>query len=137
MGPQTIMMPVPAKQLIEQLPVNATDQEVSKLVARYLLEIDRQPHWFGIPHDIGPPAFKSCPVRFDWAQKKRVGIKTRVKALAERWIIEAALAGYEISHEVSPYGGRVLTMSIARARRMAERAQAPRIDYSDDDDIPF
>jgi hypothetical protein len=118
-----------AKALIAELSPTAPDADVAKLVALYLLENERVPYWFSIPHDIGPPAFRACPVQFDWAQKKRVGIKTNIKPKAEAWIIKAALAAFEISRD----NGTPLTMSIARARREAMWAQRP----DDDEDIPF
>lgn len=116
---------------IELLKPDAHDVDIARLVAQYMLETDRQPYWFSINHDIRPPAMKACPIGFDWAIKDRVGIKTRMRHRAEKWITDAALAGYIISSE-GP--GKVLTMSTARARRLAERAQRPPLT---DDDIPF
>lgn len=121
-----------ATKSIEQLKPDAPARDVAALVALYMLELDRQPYWFSINHDIRPPAMKRCPLEFDWAIKDRVGIKTRLQHRTKQWIIDAAMRGYTISSE-GP--GRVLTMSIARARRLAEIAQRPRLD--NDDDIPF
>ena len=120
-----------ARAMIDQLKPDASDAEVARLVALCMLESDRQPYWFSINHDIRPPAMKACPIGFDYAKKDRVGIKTRLRSRAEQWITDAALAGYEIDREG---GGMSLTMSITRARRLAERAQTPR---TDDEDIPF
>lgn len=118
-----------ATALIEQLKPDASADNVAALVARYMLENDRQPYWFSINHDIRPPAMKACPLEFDWAMKDRVGIKTRLHHRAKKWIIDAALLDYTVSSE-GP--GKALTMSVARARRLAEIAQLP-----PDEDIPF
>lgn len=123
---------------IEQLSPDATDKDVAKLVALYLLESCRTPYWFSIDHDIGPPGFKECPVHFDWAKKKRVGIKSTTRAHAEAWIILAALAGYTVQRD----NGDPLTMSIKRARDRASYANARAHRFKlglldDSDDIPF
>jgi hypothetical protein len=120
-----------ARAQIDQLKPDASDRDVARLVALYMLETDRQPYWFSINHDIRPPGMKRCPIGFDYAKKDRVGIKTRVRHIAEKWLTDAALAGYDISSE-GP--GHILTMNIARARRLAERAQAPPLT---DEEIPF
>ena len=112
--------------LIERLLPTATDEQVARLVAMYLLEADRQPYWFSIDHDIRPPKMAACPVDFDWAKKDRVGIKTDSKARATEWIKNAALTGYTVQRD----NGDPLTMSIKRARQRASFAQS-------DDDIPF
>jgi hypothetical protein len=117
-----------AKVLIDKLPATASDNEIARLVALYMLEMERIPYWFSIDHDIRPPAMRACPVRFDWAKKDRVGIKTNIRPMAEAWIIEAALHGYTVQRD----NGTPLTMSIKRAREIAKWAQTP-----DDDDIPF
>ena len=121
-----------ATALIEQLKPDASDRDVAKLVALYLMESDRQPQWFSINHDIRPPAMKRCPLSFDWAVKDRVGIKTNIRPRAAQWIIDAALAGYIISREGR---GPDLTMSLARARQRAWYAQHKPV--LGDDDIPF
>jgi hypothetical protein len=125
-------MKLSAIALIEQLKPDAPDRDVAALVALYMLESDRRPYHFSINHDIRPPAMKRCPLRFEWAIKDRVGIKTNIRAHAEKWIIEAALAGYTISRE-----GRepVLTMSLDRARQRAWYAQF--ITLHPCDDIPL
>lgn len=125
-------MKLSATTLIEQLKPDASDRDVAKLVALYMQESDRQPHWFSINHDIRPPAMKRCPIPFDWAVKDRVGIKTNIRSKAEVWIIEAALLGYTISREGR---GPDLTMSLARARTAATWAQMPQSEK--DSDIPF
>jgi hypothetical protein len=126
------MIRLSAAALIEQLKPDAADATVARLVTLYMLESDRQPYWFSINHDIRPPAMKKCPLEFDWAIKDRVGIKTRMRHRAEKWITDAALAGYTIAREG---GGLSLTMSIAHARRVAEIAQRPPL--ADDEEIPF
>ena len=122
-----------ATALIEVLKPDTPDSMVATLVALYMLESERQPYWFSINHDIRPPAMKRCPLEFDWAIRDRVGIKTNIRPRAEKWIIDAALAGYNVSRE-----GREpsLTMSLARARQRAWYAQH-KPEIGDDDTIPF
>lgn len=122
-----------ARSLINAMPLTTPDAGVAKLVALYMLETERIPYWFSINHDIRPPAMKACPIRFDWAKKDRVGIKTNIKPMAEAWIIDAARAGYVVQRD----NGTPLTMSIARARDLAKWAQRTPEEKAHDDDIPF
>lgn len=107
------------------------DTVVARMIADYMMESDRQPYWFSINHNPGPPRNLACPVDYDWVLKGRVGIKTLDKRRAHAWIVRAVSHGYDISRE----GGKPLTSSIAIARRRAENHQRPKLE--NDDDIPF
>lgn len=101
------------------------------MIADAMLESDRQPYWFSINHNPGPPKCLACPVDYDWVLKGRVGIKTPNRRRAHAWIMRAALHGYEIARE----GGKPLTFSLAIVRRRAHYHQTPKLE--NDDDIPF
>jgi hypothetical protein len=111
------------------------DRQVAAMIADKMTQAEREPYRFKINHDTRGPAFKRCPIEYDWTLKDVVGIERRNKAQARLWITNAALNGYQITEvdaKKKDQGSR--TESIAIVRRRAMYHQQPK---SDDDDIPF
>lgn len=132
-------MVTPKDRLFGVTPAQS-DQTVATLIADKLIFYART-EWYRyqINHDIRPPKCLACPLTYDWASKDKVGIATTNKAHARKWLTDAALLGYrieEVDANHKPLLGEWIE-SIETARMRAERFQRPKLEFSDDDDIPF
>ena len=94
---------------------DASDETIAGIVADYLLTtllLPRGCH-LSVIHDVRPRELAKlvrmrqrnpdcywpdhvgpCPLPYDWSYKNTVGISTRDRDRARRWIIDATLAGY-------------------------------------------
>lgn len=110
------------------------DYTVALMIADVMTESEREPYCFSINHSVGPPDRKACPLPYDWAYKKTVGITKKSRAEAEKWLVHALMKGYTVERvspkDHLPDGGSCY--SIATARRRAYIC-----DIDDEDDIPF
>lgn len=71
--------------------------------------------------DAGP-----CPLRYDWVYKTQVGIQTRDRAAAQKWIMDALLLGYNVyrrENGSTHNGGGVGTIADVRKRLRARSTQ--------------
>jgi hypothetical protein len=107
--------------------------EIATMIADYLLESDRLPYAFSIDHNVGPPHYRACPLRYDWKLGKTVGIETENSHVARQWLVEAAMNGFIVSRVDRKHKPDGPSNSIERAR---SRANTRRFKF-DDDDIPF
>jgi hypothetical protein len=103
-GHQTLVGEEEAEDAMNSLNPDASDEAVACAVAD--LYLARTAHLgfitLSIFHDVrlrsraGP-----CPLPYDWNRKNIVGVTTRDRVRARRWIISAMLAGYGVFYHMS------------------------------------
>jgi hypothetical protein len=130
--------------LLEIAP-DADDPTIAALIAEALLESERLPYCFSIDHNIGAPKYEACPLDYDFAWGKTVGIDTSDRERAKQWLIKAMLRKYTVTLASgrmgfppgirfhAPHGS---PHSISRAKMRAQFHQRPKPE-NNDDDIPF
>lgn len=124
-----------AEDVLEAMTPDATDMEIARAVADYLLA-NRPPHHLSIFHDVCPSTPKRiarirkdfpnyqgqphgpCPLHYDWRHKNTVGISTRDEPIARQWIIDAMLLGYGVYRHISKnsWGGGQGSIASIRSR---------------------
>lgn len=114
------------------------DIAISAMIAEKLIFYNTKPEYrFAINHNVRPPECKACPLDYDWAVGKSVGIETPSKARAIKWLTNAALLGYDIDTvDAKRKSTSARIESIKLVRERARRHQQPKSQH-DDDDIPF
>jgi hypothetical protein len=126
---------------MDAINADASDEVIAATVADCLLW-EKPPYYLLILHDARPSAPREierwrkivpnyeppypigpCPLPYDWKYKNCVGIDTRDRNRAHRWIIDAMIAGYGVTRGYSPRGrgGGSGYGSLAETRERQER----------------
>jgi hypothetical protein len=112
---------------LERVTSADSDAAVAKLIADHLLESvgARGYYILSIFHDVRKRSTAGpCPVEYDWHRKNIVGIRTKDRAQAERWIVECELLGYGVFRHYSTGGFAAGPGAIQEVRQRAVDAQA-------------
>lgn len=138
---------IAADEAMASVDPDASDETIAAIVADYLVAqmSSRRAYHLGVGHDVRPSALRNveriwkfnphyqpcepvgpCSLPYDWTYKNVVGISTRDRERARRWIIEAQLAGYGVFRRWGRMGGGFGRGSLTaiRVRRREELARA-------------